>query len=96
MPTILMIIGFGWALLGFGNLVGMFSQGVGTGIATLGLLVNMLLFVLPGLVVGGLGYHMMNRRKAAAEEKAAEQDRITIAVAAALQEERKKHAAPQS
>ena len=94
MGTLLQVIGFGWALLGFGNLVGMFSKDIGQGLQILGLMFNVLLFILPGLVVGGLGTVMNNRRKAATEAAGTEEQRIAAAVSKALEAERNKRPDP--
>jgi hypothetical protein len=92
--TVLQVIGFGWALLGFGNLIGMFSKEVGEGLQILGLMVNVLLFILPGLVVGGLGTVMKGRRKASTESAGTEEQRIAMAVAKALEAERARGPGP--
>jgi hypothetical protein len=88
------VVGFGWALLGAANIVMMISKRPESGIATFGLIFNVLLFVLPGLVVGALGSGLKKRSANAASEKAAleagERERIKAAVAAALEEERRK------
>lgn len=91
MATVLQVVGFGWAVLGMANLFGMFSKGVSEGVATFGLLINVLLFILPGLAIGGIGTMMKNRAKAQIAEKSQEQSRIEAAVAAAIQAERAKH-----
>lgn len=64
MGIVLIVIGIGWALLGAGNILTMLSrtQEVG-GVETFGFLLNMILFVLPGLIVGGIG-EMLRRRSA--------------------------------
>ena len=51
----LMIIGFGWAALGAANILMMFGNGASEGVAMFGFIFNMVLFVLPGLVLGGIG-----------------------------------------
>ena len=68
--VLLQFIGFGWAILGIWNLVGMFERlsRPGTNLdaasttALFGLIANFILFVLPGLVVGALGT-ILNRRR---------------------------------
>lgn len=90
MRYVLMVVGYGWALLGLGNLVGMFGQGVSDGVATFGLLVNVLLFILPGLAIGGIGQWMARSARRAAEHRETEEDRVRAAVQAALAEERAK------
>ena len=84
MGTLLQVIGFGWALLGLGNLVGMFGKGPSEGLATFGLLLNVVLFILPGLGLGALGT-MLKRRGAASS---GEDARVAAAVQRALAEER--------
>ena len=61
LPWTFMIVGFGWALLGGANIVTMFVQTRSSGILLAGLIFNMLLFVLPGLAIGGLGLHLHRR-----------------------------------
>jgi hypothetical protein len=55
MAQLLQVIGFTWALLGVGNVVMVFTRGVSARFATAGLLINVILFVLPGLAVAALG-----------------------------------------
>lgn len=62
MGTLLQIIGGIWALIGFGNLVGMPWTGGNTNVLTFGLIFNMLLFVVPGLIVLGLGSNIIKRK----------------------------------
>jgi len=61
----LMVVGGGWALLGLGNVVAGFSNiaesGGGEGWMTANLLVNMLAFILPGLVLLGIGAGLKRR-----------------------------------
>jgi hypothetical protein len=90
MAILMQIIGFGWAILGAANLIGMFSKDVGEGIATIGLLVNVLLFILPGLVVGSMGVNMKKRQAGPRANDTTEQERIDAAVKKALDAERKK------
>jgi hypothetical protein len=54
---VLLIVGLGWACLGLWNFVLMdWTRGPdGSVVAALGIIGNMLLYVLPGLVVAGLG-----------------------------------------
>src|SRR4051812_48055789 len=56
---LLMVVGFGWALLGFANiifgLVNLSRAGGSSAIGAVAIGFNMLLFILPGLVVGGVG-----------------------------------------
>jgi hypothetical protein len=63
MSQLFQIIGFTWALIGVSNLVMVFMQGVSARIATAGVLINVLLFVLPGLAVVVLGSALRTRAK---------------------------------
>jgi hypothetical protein len=62
MRTVIMIVGYGWALMGAANIVLMPWGTLSEGLATAGLMFNGLLFVLPGLGVGALGQNMRRRR----------------------------------
>src|SRR5262249_28590621 len=55
MGLLLKIVGSVWALLGAGNIIGMPWDKGSSLILTFGLIFNMLLFVIPGLVVYGIG-----------------------------------------
>jgi len=58
MEVFLMLVGGGWALIGLWNLIAMPWYGyVGFGV-----MLNMLLFVIPGLVVYGIGAVMKKRQ----------------------------------
>lgn len=61
MGTLIMIVGYGWALLGAGNILLMPMETMSEGWLTAGLMFNVLLFVLPGLAVGALGQNMRRR-----------------------------------
>lgn len=61
MATLMQVIGYGWALLGLGNIVGMMGQGPGEGVAAFGLVVNVVLFILPGLGLGAAGTALKRR-----------------------------------
>jgi hypothetical protein len=63
MAILLQVVGFGWAVLGVGNMVGVLFGGHSSGMASFGLVFNVVLFVLPGLVVGAIGYNMMSKRQ---------------------------------
>lgn len=65
MPTVLKIVGGLWAAIGAGNLLGMPWTTAGTGLLTIGLMFNFLLFVLPGLGLFGIGYSMDKRKRTA-------------------------------
>lgn len=59
MGMILVIIGYGWAILGVGNIIlfpnwATASEGMVTALFAF----NVLLFILPGLVTGGMGTMM--------------------------------------
>lgn len=67
MSLLLRIVGGIWAVLGVGNLVGMFSTpGLGSGIGTFGLIFNMVLFVIPGLGLLAIGHRMNSRAEGTA------------------------------
>ena len=55
------------ASLGFANIIGMpwTTMQPGAPLATLGVMFNMLLFVLPGLVVAGIGFAIGKRKRGA-------------------------------
>ena len=56
MATLLKWVGGIWAAMGFGNLVMMpWAQGIGQGLLSVGLIFNVVLFVIPGLIVYGIG-----------------------------------------
>lgn len=75
MAIAMIVIGFGWALLGLGNIVAMFAKEGSTAIQAFGLLVNMVLFILPGLLIGGVG-EMLRRRAANAPASSLAADRL--------------------
>lgn len=63
MGTLLIVIGGIWALIGGGNLVGMPWTSGASGILTMGLMFNMLVFVFPGLILVGLGSRMRSKNR---------------------------------
>jgi len=67
MVTLLKIVGFIWALIGLGNLIGMPWTGSPDGVLTIGLMFNMLLFIIPGLIVYGIGAGIKKRQAASTE-----------------------------
>ena len=48
MATLVQVVGYGWAIIGFGNLIGMFSKVHDPTWQTAGFLFNVILFILPG------------------------------------------------
>lgn len=79
MAMLLRLVGAIWAGLGAANVVGMFmgEQPLSSGISTFGLIFNMVLFIIPGLVLVGLasrmdkkGTEQADRAKPAAERLA--------------------------
>lgn len=66
MGILLMIVGYGWALIGAGNLVMAPWETMGSGWGVASLMFNGLLFILPGLGVGALG-QVLRRRQAEAD-----------------------------
>ncbi len=65
MRILLLIVGLGWALIGIGNIWGMRGHEMSEQARNLGVIFNMLSFVLPGLIVAGLGQilHKMKTKK---------------------------------
>ena len=59
--TVLLVVGIGWALLGLGNMLSIFTGDVSEGIALFGVIFNMVLFVLPGLICAGIGQRLRGR-----------------------------------
>lgn len=55
MAGVLVVVGALWAILGVANLVGMDWRNLSSGIQTYGLMFNVVLFILPGLVLIGIG-----------------------------------------
>jgi hypothetical protein len=73
MGTVLLVVGLIWAVLGVGNIVGMDWTPGPAGmkhIQAIGLMLNMLLYVLPGLVVAGIGYGIRRRKDASVSDSA--------------------------
>jgi hypothetical protein len=63
MGKLLIFVGGLWALIGVGNVVMMdWGAGSDTTVQTLGVILNGVLFVMPGLVVLGIGA-MLDRKK---------------------------------
>jgi len=58
METVLKVIGAIWTLIGLRNLLAMFWTDSSQGVLDFGFMFNLLLFVLPGLVVYGIGARM--------------------------------------
>jgi hypothetical protein len=69
MDTLLIIVGIIWAVIGVGNILGLpWSQyDSNQGLITFGLIFNMVLFVLPGLVVAGIGKGISSKKRVAVE-----------------------------
>lgn len=67
MATLLRWVGGIWAVIGVGNLIGMPWTTAGQGLLTAGLMFNMLLFVVPGLIVYGIGSAISKKQTPAAE-----------------------------
>jgi hypothetical protein len=61
MGTIFKIVGTIWALIGILNLVEMDWAHLSSAISTFGLMFNVLLFVLPGIIVIALGELVIKR-----------------------------------
>jgi hypothetical protein len=58
MPTVLVIVGGLWAALGAANLAAILWRGTAAGIAAIGLVVNVVLFVIPGLLLWAVGQYL--------------------------------------
>jgi hypothetical protein len=67
MDMLLMVVGGGWALVGVGNFITGASRGLFEGWIATGLLLNSVLFVVPGLVLFGWG--VLRRSRKANREK---------------------------
>jgi len=65
MSTLLIVVGVVWAIIGVANILGMPWNKIdpASPLATFGLMFNMLLFVLPGLVVAGIGTAIGKRKR---------------------------------
>jgi hypothetical protein len=55
---VLMVLGGLWAVLGAANIATMLWRGTESGIATIGLVVNVVLFVIPGLLLWAVGQYL--------------------------------------
>ena len=64
MGTLLQVVGAIWALVGLGNLIGMPWTESSEGVLTFGFIFNMLIFIIPGLVVYGIGAGIKKRQAA--------------------------------
>jgi hypothetical protein len=62
MDTLLMGVGIGWALVGVGNFITGASRGLAEGWIATSLLVNGVVFVLPGLALIGWGLRMRSQK----------------------------------
>ena len=67
METLLKVIGAIWTLIGLRNLLAMFWTDSSQGVLDFGFMFNVLLFVLPGLVVYGVGVRMRKKQQISAE-----------------------------
>jgi hypothetical protein len=68
MDMLLLVVGIGWALVGVGNFITGTSRGLSEGWIASSLLVNSVLFVVPGLVLVGWG--LLRRSRKANRENA--------------------------
>lgn len=71
---VLMVVGFGWAILGLvnviwgiGNLTSLGGPALGAAGGVIALMINMVIFILPGLVVGGIGTMIHSKHRATDE-----------------------------
>ncbi len=69
MGMLLMVTGAIWSIIGLGNIIGMPWAGSSKGVLTFGFMLNMLLFILPGLIVCGIGVGIKKRKSAPATEE---------------------------
>lgn len=67
MDTLLKVVGGIWAIIGAGNLFMMPWAESSQGILTFGLIFNFLLFIIPGLIVYGIGAGISKKRAAASQ-----------------------------
>ena len=79
MALLIQIIGAGWAVIGGLNLIGMpwakwSNEGNSFGL-TFGLMFNMLLFVIPGLVVYAVGTNIRKKQMASKEVEIQQRDK---------------------
>jgi len=58
MGKIAIFLGVVWTIVGIGNILLMPWGSSSTGLLTFGMIFNMILFILPGLVVYGIGKHV--------------------------------------
>jgi len=64
MWIVLLVVGLGWALLGVGNLIMVAAKpGATEGVVAVAMMFNGLLFVLPGLMLAGIGALVRGRRQ---------------------------------
>jgi hypothetical protein len=66
MASLLRIVGAVWAILGLLNIFGMPWSGGAEGLLSFGLMFNVVLFILPGLVLVGIGEAISRRSKSSA------------------------------
>lgn len=67
MGILLMLVGGLWAVLGVMNVVSVANGPAASNLTAFALIFNMALFILPGLVVAGLGKVLYNRSAQKAE-----------------------------
>jgi hypothetical protein len=67
METVFKVIGAIWTLIGLRNLLALFWTDSSQGVLDFGFMFNVLLFVLPGLVVYGIGARMKKKPRASTE-----------------------------
>ena len=74
MGIVLIVGGLGWALVGGAHLIGMTVLTGGTapsdGMAAFGLLLDVAVFIIPGLIIAGIG-KVLRRRAKRAKHRAA-------------------------
>lgn len=78
MGLLLAVVGIIWAVIGAANIFGMpWMDPDLNGIVTFGLIFNMVLFVIPGLLLAGLGFRIGRKKEAEAEAKETPEKRIS-------------------
>lgn len=84
MAALMKWVGVLWAILGVANIV-MVSPGASDAKVGFALMFNMLLFILPGLVVAGIGLALQRRNSPTAERTARVAPTTAVATAASVE-----------
>jgi hypothetical protein len=62
MGIFLLVVGLVWAIVGFGNIILGMSRGISENMALFSIIFNFAIFILPGLVVAGIGTLIRKKR----------------------------------